>query len=523
MAKRPLTIYLLKSGTTLASASKPDTKAEAHELREALPFEGRLLIQTSRPARPSWADFVQEGVERRLEHLVNSHASALLLIKASRRLFAITFGYGRSLLRQDQIERRFGLMVLLNRVDADRLYSLDTFVFEDLAVQTRRQTSRAAGVTEFGIDPARDIVRTLIGQPRDALLGKRLAGKDSLTLSVEVEFSGLGNLCSQLLAASRETTYREQFAWVDHVQHIEDPAEIARLNAALIAALKEGPPFEDIYLAPPEPVEWEDVETVRYPGAGGRGTFEDMDLETYVSLIGGPEEVTLEKLKSHRVALLGRVGGHARYEWSIFDCIVYQREENSVYALVGGDWLHADNEFAESVERDLAAIPVRSPADLPDVGAKHKEEDYNKSVAAGNSRIACLDRKLIRLPAGAKVEPCDLFGPDRTFRHVKLRRSSAMLSHLWNQGLVASTLLASSPEFREKLRALLRDFPHLQRTIDVASIDTSTFTVQFVLLGGRRALPGSLPFFSKVTLVNIAKQLTLYRYRVELMQVKRGA
>ena len=111
-----------------------------YKVREALPFSGYLYVQAPHEKPPAWLQFVQSGVENRIEGLVNASTAAVLFIKAGGRRFAITFGYGRNLLKQESLERDFGLKVALNTVNPDNL-RLEHFL------------SRGSGLHEFAYNP----------------------------------------------------------------------------------------------------------------------------------------------------------------------------------------------------------------------------------------------------------------------------------------------------------------------------------------------------------------------------------
>lgn len=61
--------------------------------------------------------------------------NVVLLVKASKRLFALTFGSGRHLLEYGAYERNFGLRVALNLVDPDQIRSAQSRTFVDTALQ----------------------------------------------------------------------------------------------------------------------------------------------------------------------------------------------------------------------------------------------------------------------------------------------------------------------------------------------------------------------------------------------------
>lgn len=83
-------------------------------------MDGAFFWQ-SRPATPPpWVAFLDPVLTEVPECLRSSSASGLLLVKIADHHFALTFGYGRSLLDQAKVVRQFGLRVALNTIDHSR-------------------------------------------------------------------------------------------------------------------------------------------------------------------------------------------------------------------------------------------------------------------------------------------------------------------------------------------------------------------------------------------------------------------
>ena len=90
---------------------------------------GTFYVQESSVNPPSWlSDFFGKGTISKFKILTAS-AKALLLVPVqvdkATRIFALTFGHGRSLLKEGVFEERFGLKVVLNSVDRTSLRSMD--------------------------------------------------------------------------------------------------------------------------------------------------------------------------------------------------------------------------------------------------------------------------------------------------------------------------------------------------------------------------------------------------------------
>jgi uncharacterized protein (TIGR04141 family) len=107
-------------------------------------------------------------------------SSALYITEASGRLFAVSFGHGRHILKTGAYEDRFGLLVVINSLNSDELRSVDKRTFDTVDQNVRSQVSQLSRVTEFGIDIEKDLIRGITGQPSDTLFGTRMTGADSL-------------------------------------------------------------------------------------------------------------------------------------------------------------------------------------------------------------------------------------------------------------------------------------------------------------------------------------------------------
>jgi uncharacterized protein (TIGR04141 family) len=83
------------------------------------------------------------------------------------RWFAISFGGGYQKLEPGAIEHDFGLRVVINTVDHNKLRSADVRTPDDNSTTTRTQASRHSSQEVFEIDPERDLVRGLEGAPCD--------------------------------------------------------------------------------------------------------------------------------------------------------------------------------------------------------------------------------------------------------------------------------------------------------------------------------------------------------------------
>lgn len=504
-----LTLLLLRESVSeFEDALEGPANLEAVELSDGLPFEGRLYVQRRSAHPPAWLDFVRTGLATDLTGLVNSGTAAVLLLRAAGRVFALTFGYGRSLLKPDVFVRDFGLKVVLNTVDPDRLKSVELRVIEDMVISRRTDASRASSSGSFGLDPGRDILRGVAGQPRDqALYGRQIVGSDAAIAGLKVKFSGLADVAERFLAAYNDTLYRDRFAWVDHVRLVKDGMRIDELNRSLVEALRSD--TSRPYLAPPSMLAWANVE---FSYTRDRDRHADLDTEDYLANVD-LTDLDVETLRRHEVRVFAVDSSIEQDHWSVYSCLVFETKlGDAAFVLSEGQWFEVAANLAEEVQEGLNGIP-KSGIALPPARDGEWEEVYNERAAAEAADRALLDQVLSRVAAErGPIEICDILTERGEFVHVKRKTQSATLSHLFSQGRISPEVFRRDPEVRERLRARLSaTHPGIAGRIpDSASrVRTEEFEVVYgVITADPGGFPHNLPFFSRLNLLRTYEYLT---------------
>jgi uncharacterized protein (TIGR04141 family) len=146
---------------------------------------------------------------------------------------------------------------------------------------------------------------------------------------------------------------------------------------------------------------------------------------------------------------------------------------------------------------------------LPSQTANQKTEaDYNKAVATA-SGIELLDKKSFMQGLGTAVEPCDVLDAHHgIFVHVKVGRTSANLSHLFNQGLVSTLTFLDEKRARDNLRSLLsaqaQNCAVLAEPIDAEQLSTVFAIIDKAPAKGE---PWRLPFFSMLVASSVSERI----------------
>lgn len=526
MAYRTLRAVLFETGTTLDSALRDEARGTAVPLRQDLGYGVRAFLVESRSGRPSWLDYLEDGASGSLPALLNQSNGSVVLVDAVRngvsRVIAYTFGNGRTLLALDRIEHDFGLRVVVNSVDPDRLRRVETKVFEDLVLHTARQVSRHSPTVTFSIDDSRDLVRAVAGEPRDRDFARRIAGSDSLAISSEASFDRLGELAADLLARYESDAFREDFGFIEQVRPVRDAAKIGLLNDLLEQDLVQGP-LADLraYLAPPEIIDFDKVDGFLYHNErrGSEEPHPDLDLADYLA-VTGRANATIANLKKQRIRAVD--GGGAEFDaWTAYSCLIYEvKDAGQLYMLSEGQWFHVQADFAAGVDAEVAAVD-RIDLGWRDGKAHEAERDYNEDIVKSDPTLGLFDRVAIQIPGQrTPIEACDVLGDHRLI-HVKRRTSSATLSHLFAQGRVSADSFRWIPGVRQQMREHLGSAHQLTATIPVDEPGQREFTVVFAVLAKNAAkLPGDLPFFSKLNLVRTARDVRRAGYEVRFAAIQ---
>lgn len=511
-----LTIFLMKEDKTKAQdcLRSPDTLDEI-KLVKGLPFTGILFVKKPFGKPPKWLSFLQEGTGQTLD-LTNKSNSAVLFLKQNERLFAITYGYGRNLLHTNCWEENFGLKVVLNTVDPDKLRCMDLERFENLKVSTKTQTSRESDLGAFGIDPTQDFLRAATGTPKNANFAKKVTGgADALVLSAKLAFSDLGAKCAEVLEAYDKDDYKEYFGWIDNLTVVKDPKRIESLDKKLVELLQKKSLPNGLYLSPPEIVDWAHTEGFKYGIQNDdEQVYEDLDIDTYLSFIDNRSEITLEKLKRDRIEPISTGSSTGYTHWSVYQAIVFEiksSKSHSLYILSSGRWFKAEQNYADVVTEAVKKIKVLENFSLPDAIKKEREDRYNqRAVESDSGKLCLMDKKLFR-PSGASssVEFCDILTLDRDIIHVKKYNGSSVMSHLFSQGMVSAETFLMDADFRRKVQERLKsDSPNFSGLITPQSPDARHYRVVFAVIGeSDKNLPDKLPFFSQLNLMQVTQRL----------------
>jgi len=532
MARKPrlrtLSIFLLREEIESWDDALRDREGIArHETRKAVNVDGLLVIGSPNRKPPWWRDFVSPYVLRsgELDRLINASTGAVFFFEADDRRFALALGQGRHLLRPEASEHDFGLRVVLNSVDADRIRSVDARTIDERTMHTRRNASRESDFEDFGLDVSRDLVRAISGPPRDETLARNLAGADRLAISTRAQLEDLPDLASRLLSAYESDDYRERFPWVDKLRPVKDAALQYELNEQLVEDLHERQ-LDNLHLAPPEVVDPLRLAGFAYSTRRGDDLDTDPRISVYLQTLGDRQKLNIDRLKGDRIIAFEAEGEQILDSWSVYKCVVYETErEDYLYVLSGGDWFQVSSDFQQET-LDFIGEVTPLDLDLPEAPAGIEEKDYNQ-LAAEKCDCLNLDRQLVYVTGRSGIELCDLLSRNRQLVHVKRRGYSSTLSHLFAQGAVAAQLMLGDQPFRTASRELVdRNDSSFTAVLPDARPRPEDYEIGYVVI--TRATPQNdnpytLPFFSLVNLCSTVRNLQAFGIQVSIAEVRESA
>lgn len=510
-----LTIYLLKQEhSTPQSILKNESGLDKHQIGPGDRPIGELYVKRTRPKAPRWTRFFETYIDPGQLGQISSVA-AVLLVVASGKLFAITFGQGRYLLNSQCWEERFGLRVALNSIGEGKIRSIDKRTFDAISRHSREQASREATARDFGLDIEQDLLRAVTGTPIDPTLGRRIYGMDALHVSVNTRIELLHDLLCRYYEKYLDKSYRQFFPWVDQIAEITNPSLIEELDRLLLERIVSGQ-FERIWMAVPEVVPWERISGFRF-GLGHRSPeHNDIHLPKFLDSLREVNAISKKTLTQRRVYCIDNDG--ITYEtWQAYRCIYCEIDLNdNSYLLSGGKWYRIDRGFVNEVNHAYSRIP-RFEHDLPEYNDA-SETNYNQRVVESDpAKLALMDRKSISYGGGySKIEFCDIYTNNREIIHIKRYGSSSVLSHLFSQGLISGELFLTESQFRREVNSKL---PRTHRIENIGRRPTSAdYKIVFAIISDA---PGDLilPFFSRLNLRHATRRLEGYGYQVALAKI----
>lgn len=387
-----LTIFLFKEYIhEFSDCLKSAASLSSSKLKAMFGLDGTIYYCDSRKKFPRWKSYLDELSEETIDITENTSNKAVILLRVRNRIMAVVFGYGRSFLKEECLERNFGLKVALNTIDPNKMRSINAATIEDMVVITQRQASYSTTQDEFGLNVTNDIMKGLTGEPYDPIYGNHISGKDSLVVSVYMKMTDLKEKLELYYDAYSGSRYKKiGFEWVDNVAEIRDSVQAEALDFELADAIEKRE-VDHLHIAPPETTNWDRIIGFCYSGIGKKLDVAenynlDLDLTEYIEKIKAGTNI-YQKLRRDKLYAMNS-DGTPFVVCSIYAALVFQTKyEEKNYILCSGVWYYVESSFFDQVNSFINTKIPLSNIELPDCPSDKDEGAYNEMVAGKQSRF----------------------------------------------------------------------------------------------------------------------------------------
>ncbi len=459
-------------------------------------------------------------------HILNSNSRAILVKRLPisdnvTRIFAITFGYGKNLFKDEVYEEDFGIKIVLNTIEPNKIRKISKTDIKKNYKQSQEQMPRESDIGEFGFDFDGELIKFVSGKCDDEMFERSIiSGGDYFSLSVEKDITNMDEFLLYCYQKYVSNDYKNKFDWVDNIKLVKQSNLINSLNNKAIEIIN-GRDFTNIWFAVPEVLKWDIVSGIYIPGQENRDhLYSDIKSETVLDSFKNQQISSFEQLKSKRIIVKSSLNdGSEIARWSASKCLVGSIEyENNVYAINGGNWYKINSDFAQEINNFYDRIPLSNLSfiDCPN-GAT--EDTYNDLVIENDDSYLLLHKCNVNIEGtrGNSIETCDLVN-QKNLIHVKQNGGSTYLSHLFNQAIVSCNSL-KDPVFRNKLAVKLNE-KNIPNFID-DPFDANDYTIVLGIINNHTNERPHIPFFSKVSIKYAYTQIINLGYKFELKNINK--
>ncbi len=522
--KQKLSVFLIKSEYEKLEDFLSVDGYERIDVNPGNDRQGTLIYKGGYKSKPHWISLFEAIPGFDSAKLWNQSSRAVYVLKCESRWFCFTFGYARHLIDEHAFERNFGLIATLNLSDPEAVKSIDKANISHISLHSREQATKAIELGGFEFNNDIDLLKSITA--KSAVSGDEeqdtLSGRDSVSINTRAQVSDFFDIAQELYKAFSDTKYRELYPWIDKIREERDKSVLEKLDALLAKRITDNE-LENVWLAVPEVVDWENIRGFAYkykqdrPDKDGPVLYQDLDLHSWKIATKPKSDLTAKQLKQKHIHVYWQDGNISN--WSVYRCLNAEIDlDNNKYILNDSSWYIIQSDFVSEVSDFFISVPEASLV-LPPF-ENLKEPEYLKYVANNIPEFALMDRQNIMIGGGrSRVEFCDLFSKDKDIIHVKYYGGSTVLSHLFSQAAVSGECFLNEESFRKQVNDKL---PSTHRLPDAAiRPNSSDYNVCIAIMS---KVPGALelPFFSKVSFKHAVKQLTNMGYNVFKYKIERS-
>lgn len=477
------------------------------------------LKNTSGP-EPSWIGWLEEVFDIGTTRPITLATSAVVLVQAGKRIFAVCFGYGWQALAADSYVQDFGLRVALSHLDPVQLRTLNTRSISLNSRQRLTHQSIGSQIANFAIDIDTEWLRNASGKSHSIKCGSIHGGKAIRLRSWDAKLSELISHCDDFYKEYVKPVPPE-FDFYENIKPLDDgDPQIPKLENALIQALDRGKTAT--YAVDVDGQTYEAASSFAVKSGRKKVSINDLDNDQIADAIHNLKAVQPRfNIKKVQILMLDNQGNELESE-KLVDCVNFEHKIGSnTYLRLARKWFTVSDSYIKKIDEKIRRITDVSASLNPPIWNKgtqkkpglHKDEDaYNRHFAAKSGWL--LQDKQFHQIGKSKIEPCDILSETHHFIHVKSGSNSSNISHLTTQALASAELYSQDAAYRSVIEGrLVAHWPSLAVP--------PTQRPNIVLAIGRKGagpLLGNM-LISKISVSECARRINALGFDVSLCRI----
>lgn len=510
-------IYLLKESFDSSNFEKAIRRKETLTEIKAknIPVNAKMYYQVSKSSVPEWTSYWGANITEK-----NRMICALIFFPINNRVFVFSYGYAFVFLRDEALERDFGLKVSTNLLDSKTIRSADTFEFSS-SKKGRTQSPNISDLYFFDIDSDTTILKSITGKVKDVHSKEfsYVTGSNNVRVNSKVSVSDMETFLASLLDIYVETNQNTDFdEYFTQIKPIVDSTSV--YEKSLFDDLTNKNTQAEIEFSLPELIDFQYFKGFSFFETKDKDKIcEEFSVENLYELWEKKKKKAKNKddlLKKCKVFLYNDIQEKPYKSVSLKKCILYvtkdKKTEEKIY-LHEGIWYKFSKNYVDRIDQTVSKIFSTQNFNLPDYD-KNKtngEGSYNDNLSS--LTFVELDRNNVQITKSkSKIEPCDLiccYNNKDYLIHVKIGGSSSSpLGHLFNQGYVSTELLLKDSSMKTKVISKIRNDTKssANKTEIIKHLEKDNFEVVFAIITKKKKIT-DLPLFTKITLVKAWKNL----------------
>ena len=292
------------------------------------------------------------ALKEKIDSLMSYSFLGLLFYKYEKHFFIISFGYGHHLLNKKNIISDFGIKVILNSIEDERIRFLQSRTFQTRSIQTQKQSSTYLPLKRFGFDETKSIIQKISTISTDTDFGSIITGSDALKVTYKKGIEEFQEKFEIFFHKYFSDSYRENYYWLDDYKPVNKQLSFV-LYQKIFELISRGN-LHNFIIFPPDFIPWGDCKYIllKYQ----REIKEISDFCTSEIIQGLIENgFNFSKFKSFYLGI--KYEGEIIKKWNILETFLIEINYDSEnYLLINNNWYVYSEEYLSKINAKIKKI-----------------------------------------------------------------------------------------------------------------------------------------------------------------------